>query len=88
MLDSESAYSCGIVSQIVPVGELHNTVTMLAERLARTGVDALTTTRRLYGAFDHDEYAKHLALEARTLAANATRPETLALIKAFVDRER
>jgi len=89
VLDAETAQQWGIVSQIVAPAELHDTVNALARRIADAGTAAaLVGTRRLYGGDDHEGYAEHLDLEARTLAGNATRPATVALIAAFVERER
>lgn len=87
-LDSATAMEWGIVTEVVPHGELHERVNTLTASITRGPAEPLVETRRLYRAAAAGDYAQHLEDEARTICAAARRPETARLIHDFTARDR
>jgi enoyl-CoA hydratase/carnithine racemase len=82
-LSAAEAAACGLVSEVVPDGELLDAATALALRIAAQPPDALRTTTRLLHAGRTEAWHAAIARENAEFARLAGGPENLAAIERF-----
>lgn len=84
-LSAEESLSWGLVNQVVEDGELRATALALAARLAAGPRHSFGKTKRLL-APSRAELEFHLALESRTIAAQAASAEGMEGMNAFLEK--
>ncbi|HEV7325459.1 MAG TPA: enoyl-CoA hydratase-related protein [Bosea sp. (in: a-proteobacteria)] len=85
-IGAESALRLGLVSRIVPSGELMETARTLAEKLARGSSGAQAATKALVQAATHGTFDTQLDLEKQSFVANAGTADFREGINAFFER--
>lgn len=85
-VSAEEGLEWGIVTELVQSSDLLDRARELAEQLGRSSTQALGPTKRLLAGGRNDGFARHLAVEAATIAAMIGQPETRASIAAFMAR--
>lgn len=88
VLDAETAMQWGLVAEVVTEEALPGHVGALAARLGTGGGEFLGETKRLIRSSGLAAYPQHLDDEARTIAAMAQHPDTLALLNDFTGRNK
>lgn len=85
MLSATEALEWGIVNRVVADASLLDESLVLAAKLARGPRNSFSKTKKLLAA-SSDELARHLQLEGRTIAAQASSPEGLEGMHAFLQK--
>ena len=86
VLDAAQAQSWGLVSRVVPDGELLTTATAIARRLADGPRQAQAVTRTLLRSGDLDQLRAALDAEAAAISAQAVSTEGREGVAAFLQR--
>lgn len=83
---AEEGLAWGLVSELVPAGQLVQRAREVGEQLANGATQALGPTKLLLKRVNNKGYAEHLVQEAATISTMISHPETLKNIAAFVAR--
>src|SRR5262249_4034738 len=84
--DAAEARSIGLVSQVVPAGELMPVSLALAERIAAQPRDALRLSKRLLRASEHSRLPEFLELSAAFQALAHESPDHVEAVTAFIEK--
>lgn len=87
-LSATEALRWGIIDSLVDPEDLHSRLGGLVDELLAGVDDAARETRRLASTIDIDAYQRHLADEAKTIAASLTHPESYRRVASFAGRVR
>ena len=87
VLDAAQALSWGLVSRVVPDGELLVTARLIARQLADGPRQAQAVTRTLLRSGELDQLRDALDAEAAAICAQAAGPEGRAGVAAFLQRQ-
>jgi enoyl-CoA hydratase/carnithine racemase len=88
MIDAAQALACGLVSRVVPAGELLASARALAERIAANPAPALRMSKRLLREGQHTRLDSLLEMAAAFQAMGHHTPEHTVALDAFVQSMR
>ncbi|MCX7272110.1 MAG: crotonase/enoyl-CoA hydratase family protein, partial [Burkholderiales bacterium] len=88
MIDAAQALACGLVSRVVPAGELLASARALAERIAANPAPALRMSKRLFREGQHTRLDSLLEMAAAFQAMGHHTPEHTVALDAFVQSMR
>ena len=88
VMDAATAVSCGLVAEVVDVGQTAARVRQLAEEVPGGARAHLSATRRLLRGDADEQFAAALDAERVALARAAASPATQSLIRDFVRRQK
>jgi 2-(1,2-epoxy-1,2-dihydrophenyl)acetyl-CoA isomerase len=88
VLSAAEALDWGLISQVVPDDELHDTAAALAAKLATGPQQSLAAAKRLLHTSLEDTLETHLAREAEAISAASGTPEGAEGIAAFVEKRK
>lgn len=86
VLTAAQAADLGLVAQVVPDDRIAESAAALAAAVAAVPGDAAGATRALVNAAPDRSLAEHLEAEAASIAARSEHPDSLRLVRAFLDR--
>jgi methylglutaconyl-CoA hydratase len=84
LLGAEEACAAGLISRVVPVGELENEGTALALRLAGSSATALALTKRVFFEQEGKTFSEGIRLGARVNALARGTPDFRTSIASFL----
>jgi methylglutaconyl-CoA hydratase len=85
LLGAEEARAAGLISRVVPAGELENEGTALALRLAGASATALALTKRMFFELEGKSFAEGIRLGARVNAFARSTPDFRTSIASFLE---
>jgi methylglutaconyl-CoA hydratase len=85
LLGAEEARMVGLISRVVPAGELENEGTTLALRLAGSSATALALTKRVFFEQEGKSFADGIRLGARVNAVARSTPDFRTSIASFLE---
>ena len=86
VLSAEEARAVGLVTRVVPDGELESAAQVLARALAGSSASALALTKQLFFRLDGRSLSEGIALGAKVNAVARSTPDFRAAIAKFLDR--
>jgi 2-(1,2-epoxy-1,2-dihydrophenyl)acetyl-CoA isomerase len=88
VLSAADALDWGLITQVVPDDELHDTAAALAAKLATGPQQSLAAAKRLLHTSLEDTLETHLAREAEAISAASGTSEGVEGIAAFVEKRK
>lgn len=87
-LDADQALAIGLVSRVCEHDQIENTVAQVVDRLLAMSPPALAGLKRLMALSAASSLAEQFEHESAMMADNLTRPETSAMLDAFLARRQ